>query len=222
MAKRTKTSSAISAINRRAKLIYNLYGEGSEEYQLFTAKMVSYDIRINADGVVQIRDTKANRRNYRKLNAWARQIKKRPAAVEKRNAARRDKQYRDFVDDMETDTGETGGVLDRATYEKWLSTFSDYFASCYDLATREGYEGNDALERADVLYWNEEEYNNVWNNFYSAGAFADFMNAEKEYHNAAWYQKYTLDPETGTPVRNPDFMDDFNSDRPKLSKVRYK
>lgn len=217
MAKRTKTSSAISAINRRAKLIYNLYGEGSEEYQLFTAKMVSYDIRINADGVVQIRDTKANRRNYRKLNAWSRQIKKRPAAVEKRNAARRDKQYRDFVDDMETDetetdAGETGGVLDRATYEKWLSTFSDYFASCYDLATREGYEGNDALERADVLYWNDEEYNNVWNNFYSEGAFADFMNAEKEYHNAAWYQKYTLDPETGTPIRNPDFMENLNNE----------
>lgn len=216
MAKRTKTSSAISAINRRAKLIYNLYGEGSEEYQLYTAKMVSYDIRINNDGVVQIRDTKANRRNYRKLNAWARQIKKRPAAVEKRNAARRDKQYREFADDMEndmeTDAGENGGVLDRATYEKWLSTFSDYFASCYDLATREGYEGNDALERADVLYWNDEEYNNVWNNFYSAGAFADFMNAEKEYHNAAWYQKYTLDPETGTPIRNPDFMENLNNE----------
>ena len=216
MAKRTKTSSAISAINRRAKLIYNLYGEGSEEYQLYTAKMVSYDIRINNDGVVQIRDTKANRRNYRKLNAWARQIKKRPAAVEKRNAARRDKQYREFADDMEndmeTDAGENGGVLDRATYEKWLSTFSDYFASCYDLATREGYEGNDALERADVLYWNDEEYNNVWNNFYSAGAFADFMNAEKEYHNAAWYQKYTLDPETGTPIRKPDFMENLNND----------
>lgn len=210
MAKRVKTSNAIAAINRRAKLIYNLYGEGSEEYQLFTAKMVSYDIRINADGVVQIRDTKQNRRDYRKLNAWARQIKKRPAAVEKRNAARRDKQYRDFVDDMETDAGENGGILDRTTYEKWLSTFSDYFASCYDLATREGYEGNDALERADVLYWNEEEYNNVWNSFYSAGAFVEFMNAEKEYHNAAWYQKYTLDPETGTPVRNPDFMEDLS------------
>lgn len=212
MAKRTKTSSAISAINRRAKLIYNLYGEGSEEYQLYTAKMVSYDIRINNDGVVQIRDTKANRRNYRKLNAWARQIKKRPAAVEKRNAARRDKQYREFTDDMETDAGENGGVLDRATYEKWLSTFSDYFASCYDLATREGFEGNDALERADVLYWNDDEYNNVWNNFYSAGAFADFMNAEKEYHNAAWYQKYTLDPETGAPIRNPDFMENFDNE----------
>lgn len=210
MAKRTKTSNAIAAINRRAKLIYNLYGEGSEEYQLFTAKMVSYDIRIDNSGVVQIRDTKLNRREYRKLNAWARQVKKRPAAVVKRDAARRDKQYRDFVDDMETDAGENSGILDRATYEKWLSTFADYFASCYALATREGYEGNAALERADVLYWNEEEYNNVWNSFYSAGAFAEFMTAEKEYHNAAWYQKYSLDPETGQPIRNPDFMEDLN------------
>ena len=208
---RTKTSNAIAAINRRAKLIYNLYGEGSEEYQLFTAKMVSYDIRINADGVVQIRDTKENRRNYRKLNAWARQVKRRPASVVKRDAARRDKQYRDFVDDMENDTGgDYGGrILDRATYENWLSTFADYFASCYALATREGYEGHDALERADVLYWNDEEYADVWNAFYSAGAFADFMNAEKEYRDAAFYQKYNIDPETGDPIRNPDFMENL-------------
>lgn len=209
---RLKTSNAIATINRRAKLIYNLYGEGSEEYQLYTAKMVSYDIRINNEGVVQIRDTKQNRRDYRKLNAWARQIKKRPAAVVKRDAARRDKQYRDFVDDMETDTGgEYGGnFLDRATYEKWLSTFSDYFASCYALATREGYEGRDAMERADQLYWNDEEYTDVWNAFYSAGAFVEFMNAEKEYHDAAWFQKYALDPETGQPIRNPDFMEDLS------------
>lgn len=209
---KAKTSSAISTINRRAKLIYKLYGEGSEEYQLYTAKMISYDIRIDKNGVVQIRDTKQNRREYRKLNAWARQVKKRPAAVVKRDAARRDKQYRDFVDDMETDTGgEYGGnFLDRATYEKWLSTFSDYFASCYALATREGYEGRGAMERADQLYWNDEEYTDVWNAFYSAGAFIEFMNAEKEYHDAAWFQKYSLDPETGQPIRNPDFMEDLS------------
>lgn len=210
---KTKTSSAIAVINRRAKLIYKLYGENSEEYQLFTAKMVSYDIRIDKNGVVQIRDTKANRRDYRKINAWSRQIKKTPAVVEKRKADKRNAQYKAFKDEYEDETGGDtygGNFLDRDTYEKWLSTFSDYFASCYALATREGYEGADAMERADQLYWNDEEYTDVWNAFYSAGAFAEFMDAEKTYHDAAWYQKYTLDPETGAPVRNPDFMEDLN------------
>lgn len=210
--KRTATARAIDVINRRAKLIYNLYGENSAEYQLFSAKMVSYDIRIDKNGVAQIRNTKANRRDYRKINAWSKQIKRTPAAVEKRKAAKREKQYQDFVNDVADDyESEYGGnFLDRPTYEKWLSTFSDYFASCYDLATREGYEGHDAMERADILYWNEEEYADVWNAFYSAGAFAEFMDKEKEYHDAAWYQKYTLDPETGKPVRNPDFMEDLS------------
>lgn len=211
--KKTATARAIDVINRRAKLIYNLYGENSAEYQLFSAKMVSYDIRIDKNGVAQIRNTKANRRDYRKINAWSKQIKKTPAAVERRKAAKRNARYQAFAEEVEDDTSGTeygGEFLDRATYEKWLSTFSDYFASCYALATREGYEGNEAMERADVLYWNEEEYADVWNAFYSAGAFADFMNAEKEYRNVAWYQKYTLDPETGKPVRNPDFMEDIS------------
>lgn len=204
------TSKSIAAINRRANLIYKLYGESSAEYQLYTAKMVSYDIRVNKDGVVQIRDTKANRQSYRKINAWARNIKKTPAAVVKRDAARRDRQYQEFIDDMENDSDYGGNFLDRATYEKWLSTFSDYFASCYALATREGYEGRDAMERADQLYWNDEEYTDVWNAFYSAGAFIDYMNAAQEYHDNAWYQQYGLDPETGAPIRNPDFMEDIS------------
>lgn len=204
--KKTATARAIDVINRRAKLLYNLYGENAAEYQLFTAKMVSYDIRIDNSGIVQIRNTKANRRDYRKINAWSKRIKKTPAAVEKRKAAKRNAQYQAFAEEVEEDTS---NFLDRATYEKWLSTFSDYFASCYALATREGYVGHDAMKRADQLYWNDEEYTDVWNAFYSAGAFADFMTAEKEYHDAAWYQKYTLDPETGQPIRNPDFMEDI-------------
>lgn len=211
MAKRVSvTSKSISAINRRANLIYKLYGENSAEYQLFTAKMVSYDIRVNSAGVVQIRDTKANRQSYRKINAWARDIKKTPAAVVKRDAERRNSQYQEFIDDMENDGEYGGNFLDRSTYEKWLSTFSDYFASCYALATHEGYAGPVALERADQLYWNDEEYTDAWNAFYSAGAFADYMNAAQEYHDNTWYQRYGLDPDTGEPVRNPDFMEDIS------------
>lgn len=208
MAKRVSvTSRSIAAINRRANLIYKLYGENSAEYQLFTAKMISYDIRVNSAGVVQIRDTKANRQSYRKINTWARDIKKTPAAVVKRDAERRNRQYQEFIDDMENNGG---NFLDRSTYEKWLSTFSDYFASCYALATHEGYEGRDAMERADQLYWNDEEYTDLLNAFYSEGEFADYMNAEHEYHDNAWYQQYGLDPETGEPIRNPDFMEDIS------------
>lgn len=207
---KTKTSKAIAAINRRAKLILNLYGENSEEYQLFTAKMIPYDIRIDKNGVVQIRDTKANRRNYRKLNAWAKQIKKRPAAVEKRRAEKRNQRYKDAREEIENDSEYGGDFLDRPTYEKWLSTFADYFSSCYELASREGYEGADALERADELYWNDEDYTNTWNAFYLEGEFEKYKTTAREYHDAAWYQKYTLDPETGAPIRNPDFMEDIS------------
>lgn len=210
MAKKVSaTSKSIAAINRRANLIYKLYGENSAEYQLYTAKMVSYDIRINKDGVVQIRDTKANRQSYRKINAWARNIKKTPASVVKRDAERRNRQYHEFIDDLENDSKYGGNFLDRATYEEWLSTFSDYFASCYALATREGFDGRDAMERADDLYWNDEEYTYVWNSFYSAGAFYEYMYAAEEYRDSVWYQQYGLDPETGEPIRNPDFMEDI-------------
>lgn len=206
--KTTKTSKAIAAINRRADTIRKLYGANSEEYAEFTARMSRYDLTFSdKTGAVHIRDTAGNRANYRQLNAWARQIKKTPYAVEKRKADKKAAQYRAAVDDYEDETG-GDRFLDRSTWEKWLSTFNDYFASCYELATMSGASGADAFEYADHLYNSPDDYAQEWNAFYLAGAFDEFRDAAETYQNDAFYQQYGIDPETGEPIVNPDFMDD--------------
>lgn len=207
----SKTSKAIDIINRRADSIKKLFGEYSEEYDLIKAQMSRFDISINEKtGTVHIRNTKQNRTMYRQLNAMARRIKKTPITVVKRKAEKKKAAYekaRREYEDAYTESGEPlNGKLDQKTYNNWLATFEDYFASCYDLASMMGYASNEALEVADALYDDKQFYDDTWNQFYMAGAFDEFKDAAQTYDEQAFYNKFGLDPETGEPIINADFF----------------
>ena len=225
MAKLSATSKSIATINRRADLILNLYGENSEEYNMYKAQMQRYEVTINQKtGAVHIRDNRANRKEFRRLNAWSKRVKRTPAAVEKRRAAKKNAAYQQAADDYYEETGET---LDRATFNNWLSTFDDFFAACYELATMQGLSGNDALEVAGDLYDNPSYFEDIYNQFENAGAFEEFAGDKTTYDeqafenqyginpvtgeriddNAAGFTYYGTDPETGEPITNPDFYD---------------
>lgn len=222
---KTKTGNAIATINRRADLIAKLYGENSEEYNMYKAQMQRYEVRIDEKtGRVHIRDNKANRGEYRRLTAWSKRIKRTPAAVEKRRAEKKKQAYEDAADEY---YDETGGILDRDTFNNWLNTFSEFFEACYELATMQGYSGQEALDEAGNLYDNSTYFNDVWNSFYNAGAFDEFKDARDSYNEQAFenqyginpltgerredttagYTFYGVDPETGEVIENPDFYD---------------
>lgn len=205
--KQTKTSKAIAAINRRADSLRKLYGENSAEYGEFTARMSQYDLSFNEKtGTIHIRDTKENRAAYRQLNAWAREIRKTPIQVEQRKAAKKDAERRAndaFFGD--TDYSSNDDIANREVYNKWLETFSDFFESCYELAGLEGYDGEDALERALQLDDDREEYTRVWNGFYYSGVFKEYEESRADYNEQAAEQYAPqIDPETGEIISNPD------------------
>ena len=195
---------AIGVINRRAKTIYKLFGMHSDIYEEFTLKMAEYDFKSTAQGVFKLNANKANKAEYRKLTAWAKQIKKTPYSVLKRQADKIKEQIKDnepFFDDI-YDGQE---IADLNTYYKWLDTFSSFFESCYELATMNGYEGTAAYQYAKELYDNENEYNKQWNYFYNAGAFDEFKEKEKLYTQEQILQEYNLNEETGELLPKDDF-----------------
>ena len=188
---------AIDIINRRAATMQRLLGAHSDEYELFSTDMTSYDIYTNSKGQLQIRNTAENRKDYRRLTAWAKRIQKTPVQVIQRQAAKKQQEYQEYVDNADE-----SGVLDYDTYNRWLSDFKDYFESCYDLATRIGYHGKAAYYYADNLYNDRESYNNTWNYFYKRGAFDEYKST---YEQQQFEQAYNIDSTTGELVDKNDY-----------------
>ena len=196
---------AIGVINRRAKTIYKLFGMHSDIYEEFTLKMAEYDFKSTAKGVFKLNANKANKAEYRKLVAWAKQIKKTPYSVLKRQADNLKKSIEEnepFFDDIYD--GEE--IADLNTYYKWLDTFSTFFESCYDLARMNGLEGRGAYEYAKELYDNQNEYNKTWNYFYNSGAFDEFKEKEKLYTQEQILQEYNINEDTGEMTAKDDFF----------------
>ena len=196
-----KVLQAIEVINRRAKTLHKLFGTGSPEYNLFTALMSKYDVTAGKGKPFHLLKNKANRAEYRKLVAWAKQIQKTPYAVLKRKADRKWKQVeQDYFEGYYDDISDE--ILDHDTYNKWLSQFANYFESCYDLATRNGYRGYVEYQFAEYLYHDYTEYQRQWNYFFQAGAFSEMR---KSYFDAETKQVYDIDPETGEMIERSDF-----------------
>lgn len=65
--KRTKTAKNIDAINRYLQNIADIWTIYSNEYEKATAKVKDFDIRTNKNGVIQIKNTKENRKKHQKI-----------------------------------------------------------------------------------------------------------------------------------------------------------
>ena len=174
---------AIEILNRRVKTIAKLFGTHSPEYEIITNFIADFDF-YESGGVFKLRNTKANRAEYRRLIPAAKRIQKTHVKVLERKARKQWQQARaEDIDDSENfddfnDFGDTE-ITDLATYNKWLSTFETYFESCYELATLEGYSRQPAYDRAEQLYNDKNAYNNTWNYFYTRGEFDDWKNKEE-------------------------------------------
>lgn len=69
MAKRTATSRNIAAINRNIQTLADIFGIYSTQYNKAIADIFQFDVWENKNGVIQIRNTKANRAKHQKIRA---------------------------------------------------------------------------------------------------------------------------------------------------------
>ena len=219
MKRPNKTAKNIQAINRRAATLAKLFGVESKEYQEFTARMAGVvgapDIYVNNKGIVQIRNTKSARANYRKVSALAKRVQKTPTSVLKRKA---EKQRQDFTDEYysENHYEEYDGFIDYETYRKWVAQFNEYYQSCYVLAQLL-VPDEDVQWYAAMLYENDDAYRDNWNYAYKTGAFDEWKDAAQEYENDGINNNYVsnpetgdiygVDPVTGEVIENPDFYE---------------
>lgn len=174
---------AIEIINRRVKTIAKLFGTHSPEYEIITNFIADFDF-YESGGVFKLRNTKANRSEYRRLIPAAKRIQKTHVKVLERKARKQWQQAQsDEIEESEDiedfDDFDDTEITDLATYNKWLSTFETYFESCYELATLEGYSQQSAYDRAEQLYNDKNDYNTTWNYFYKRGEFDDWKNKEE-------------------------------------------
>ena len=98
--KQSATSKNIAAINRNIQSIANIFGTESSQYNIATADLYKYDLYTNKSGVIQLRNSKANRaqhqsiraRRARNIKPYVLQRKKREAqkALDKYNKRARD------------------------------------------------------------------------------------------------------------------------------------
>lgn len=190
---------AIDIINRRAATMQKLLGAHSDEFELFSTDMTNYDIYTNSKGQLQIRNTAENRKDYRRLTAWAKRIQKTPVQVIQRQAAKKYQDYQEY-----TENTNENDIMDYDTYNQWLKDFNDYNESCYDLASRELPDGEtwEIVELARHLLTNRDEYVELWNKFYKRG---DFEKYKQAYEQQQFYQSHNIDPESGEVTDKNDY-----------------
>ena len=190
---------AIDIINRRAATMQRLLGTHSDEFDLFSVEMGNYDIYTNSKGQLKIRNTAENRKDYRRLTAWAKRIQKTPVQVIQRQATKKHQEYQEY-----TESVAENDILDYNTYYQWLKDFKDYQDSCYDLARREKPDGEvyEVLDLTKQLLSDREQYIELWNKFYKRG---DFEKYKQAYEWEQFKQAYNIDPTTGEPVDKNDY-----------------
>ena len=190
---------AIDIINRRAATMQRLLGAHSDEFDLFSVEMGNYDIYTNSKGQLKIRNTAENRKDYRRLTAWAKRIQKTPVQVIQRQATKKHQEYQEY-----TESVAENDILDYNTYYQWLKDFKDYQDSCYDLARREKPDGEvyEVLDLTKQLLSDREQYIELWNKFYKRG---DFEKYKQAYEWEQFKQAYNIDPTTGEPVDKNDY-----------------
>ena len=187
---------AINVINRRAETLSKLFGAHSNEFEQFSTDMANYDIYTNNKGILQIRNTAENRKNYRQLSAFAKRVQKTNVKVLERKAK---KQHEEWKKEFEGEStySQDDVIRDYNVYQEWLKQFDNYFESCYALAVLDGYGGKSAYDYADFLYNDVDAYTTEWNYYYDHG---EFDSLKSKYEEEQFYRENAIDPETGEVI----------------------
>lgn len=74
--KRTPTQKNIANVNSFIRAVADVYGKGSQQYEDLTNAIADFDIYENKNGVLQIANTKANRKHHSKIRALRNKTKK--------------------------------------------------------------------------------------------------------------------------------------------------
>lgn len=69
MLKPTASARNIAAINRNVQTIAKTFGTSSQQYNAATADLYKFDVRMNKNGVIQIKNNTANRAKHQALRA---------------------------------------------------------------------------------------------------------------------------------------------------------
>lgn len=187
---------AIEVINRRAETLSKLFGAHSNEFEQFSTDMANYDIYTNNKGILQVRNTAENRKNYRQLAAFAKRVQKTNVKVLERKAKKQREEWEKEFEGKST-YSQDDMIRDYNVYQEWLKLFRDYFDSCYTLAVLDGYSGKAAYEYAKFLYNDADAYTTEWNYYYDHG---EFDSLKSKYEEEQFYRENVIDPDTGEVI----------------------
>lgn len=177
--KKTKTALNIARINRRLKTVAKLFGIHSNEYEDITNKVFDkLDPYQTKNGVMLIKNTKANRANYQTITALVNEINNTPVQVLQRKAKRQRQQFEDY---RET-TGDNSLTFE--AYQYWAKEINDLKNEVYQLVEYgERYGILDPEERNINMYLHfayEDVRYNTWQALGGASfpAFAKYFTVE--------------------------------------------
>lgn len=69
MAKRTATQRHIDSINRNIQTVANTFGKYSQQYENATQNIFMFDVYTNKNGIIQLKNNKANRAKHQQIRA---------------------------------------------------------------------------------------------------------------------------------------------------------
>lgn len=69
MAKRTATQRHIDSINRNLRSVANTFGKYSQQYEKATQDIFQFEVYTNKNGIIQIKNSKANRAKHQQIRA---------------------------------------------------------------------------------------------------------------------------------------------------------
>lgn len=129
MPKRTATQKHIDNINSYIKKVGSFFGTNSPEYRAITNQLTAFDtVNYKNSDVIQIRNTKANRKQHQKIRALDKN---------KPSFARQKRRYQKIIDDLKNggvdtpdiDRPETGGIgaPDTPDIDRPVISFEDWF-----------------------------------------------------------------------------------------------
>lgn len=157
--KSTPTQRNIAAINRYVSKIADTFGTVSRQYEEATAALYQFDIRTNKHGVIQVRNTAANRKKHSTIRSIKnrrpkvqRLVKESEKAMEKYNAKVRKKEKFTSIKAFEKAQKETEDKKDAVYDLEKIANALGIEYSIYNAFREDGYYDDKRLEITQALY----------------------------------------------------------------------
>lgn len=162
--KSTPTQRNIAAINRYVSKIADTFGTVSRQYEEATASLYQFDIRTNNHGVIQVRNTEANRKKHSTIRSIKnrrskvqRLVKESEKAMKKYNARVRKKEKFTSIKAFEKAQKETEDKKEAIYDLEKIANALGIEYSIYNAFRDEGYYDDKRLEITQLLYEQVEE-----------------------------------------------------------------